>query len=77
MRKSEEFSNRLLAIRNEVVAKIKELLKERNITSLNVYTYWVDAGCTRYIYYDVDDDGMASPCMSIRSDSTEITCGSK
>lgn len=74
MKKSEEFEERLNEIKNEVIAKIKELLKERKITSLNVYTYWSDGDCTRYIYYDVDDDGygMAMYIDTLRFDGNNL-----
>lgn len=56
-KKSENFSERLNTIKNEIWEAIYNLLKEHNVESINMYAYWSERCCDRCTFFDVDDDG--------------------
>lgn len=76
MNTENKFTEKLIAVRNEIVAAIKNLLSERKIESINCYAYWSERNCDRYLFYDVDDDGygIALYVDKIRTDEKGDLC---
>ena len=56
-KKADKFLERLAEIGKEILDTILAHLKERNITSINLYEYWSERNTDRYCFYDTDNDG--------------------
>ena len=56
-KKADKFLERLAEIGKEILNTILAHLKERNITSINLYEYWIERDTDRYLFYDTDNDG--------------------
>ena len=56
-KKADKFLEKLAEIGKEILDTILAHLKERNITSINLYEYWSERNTDRYSFYDTDNDG--------------------
>lgn len=69
---NEEYYKELSAIGNRVTYDIINLLKERNVDSINVYAYTDEGLVLGYTFYDCDDNGYG---VGLTIDSIEVING--
>ena len=56
-KKADNYLELLAEIGKQILDTILSELKERNITSINLYEYWSERNTERYTFNDVDGDG--------------------